>query len=77
MMYSKVKDIIISRTTTSGSTPEFVTWEMDLSFVAKSDEDLLGIKEGQKAVMRGVCVQHWREEMGKWKIWKEADNFIH
>jgi ketosteroid isomerase-like protein len=74
-MYSDLQNITITNVTVSGS-PEYVTWEMDLGFVMKADNEHLGLKAGEKVLMKGVALQWWREEAGKWKIWKERDYFI-
>lgn len=79
-MYIQVRDMTITNTTVSGTGPELVTWEMDLGFTLNSDSTELGLKAGEKVLMKGVQVQHWREEEegGEkvWRIWKEGDYFI-
>lgn len=76
MMYSVLHSITITNVTVSGTSPDFVSWEMDLGFVMKADNEHLGFKAGEKALMKGTALQWWREEEGKWKIWKERDYFI-
>ena len=79
MMFQVTSGMTITDVTVSGSAPDFVTWEMDLGFVMKADDEHLGLQAGQKVLMRGVAVQWWRkegEEGGAWKIWKERDYFV-
>ena len=76
MMYGNLHSMTIVNVTVSGSTPDFVTWEMDIGFVMKVDDEHLGVKKDQKIVMKGVALQWWREEDGEWKIWKERDYFM-
>jgi len=75
---------------TSGSTPDFVAWEMLVEVTYNIDEPALGIKKGSKARLRGLGLQWWRwEGEGKewngdlseegirgWKIVKENDYFV-
>ena len=75
-MFSMLHSMTITNVTISGTSPDFVTWEMDLGFVMKVDDEHLGLKAGQKVLMKGAAVQWWREEEGKWQIWKERDYFI-
>ena len=81
-MYNQVHDMIITNTSVSGTTPELVTWEMDLGFTLTTDSAELGLKTGEKVLAKGVQVQHWGEVTDKgsgekaWKIWKESDYFI-
>lgn len=75
-MYGNLHSMTITNVTVSGSTPDFVTWEMDIGFVMKVDGEHLGVKKDQKIVMKGVALQWWREEDGEWKIWKERDYFV-
>jgi hypothetical protein len=76
MMYENLHSMTITNVTVSGSTPDFVTWEMDIGFVMKVDDEHLGVKKDQKIVMRGAALQWWREGDGEWKIWKERDYFM-
>jgi hypothetical protein len=76
MMYGALHSMTITNVTVTGNSPDFVTWEMDLGFVMKGDDEHLGLKAGAKVLMRGAALQWWREEDGKWKIWKERDYFI-
>jgi ketosteroid isomerase-like protein len=76
IMYGALHSITITNITVTGSSPDFVTWEMDLGFVMKADDEHLGLKAGAKVLMKGVAVQWWRKEEGEWKIWKERDYFI-
>ena len=75
---------------TSGSTPDFVAWEMLTEITYNVDEPALDIKKGSKAKLRGLTLQWWRwEGDGKrwngdmsergirgWKILKENDYFV-
>jgi hypothetical protein len=65
MMYGNLHSLTIANVTVSGSTPEFVTWEMDIGFVMKVDDEHLGVKKDQKVVMKGAALQWWREEDGE------------
>jgi hypothetical protein len=76
MMYGNLHSMTITNVTVSGSTPDFVTWEMDIGFVMKVDDEHLGVKKDQKIVMKGAALQWWREEDREWKIWKERDYFM-
>ena len=76
MMFQLTTNMTIENAIVSGPTPDFVTWEMDLGFVMKADDEHLGLKAGQRVLMKGAAVQWWREEEGTWKIWKERDYFI-
>jgi hypothetical protein len=76
MMYGAPHSITITNITVTGSSPDFVTWEMDLGFVMKADDEHLGLKASAKVLMKGVAVQWWRKEEGQWKFWKERDYFI-
>jgi hypothetical protein len=75
-MYGNLHSMTITNVTVSGSTPDFVTWEMEIGFVMKVDDEHLGVKKDQKIVMKGAILQWWREEDGEWKIWKERDYFV-
>jgi len=81
-MYNQVHDMTITNTSVSGTTPELVTWEMDLGFTLTTDSAELGLKTGEKVLAKGVQVQHWGEVTDNgsgekaWKIWKESDYFI-
>ena len=75
---------------TSGTTPDFVAWEMLTQVTYNVDEPALGIKKGANAKLRGLSLQWWRwEGEGKewngdlseqgirgWKIVKENDYFV-
>ncbi len=80
-MYKQVRDMTIANTTVSGTSPELVTWEMDLGFTLISDSAEMALKAGETILMKGVQVQHWREYTEgsgeqTWKIYKEMDYFI-
>ena len=71
----------ITNTTVSGTSPELVTWEMDLGFTLTSDSAEMGLKAGETILMKGVQVQHWCEDAEgsgekAWRIYKEMDYFI-
>ncbi len=80
---------VVSSTTT-GATPEFVTWEMYLEVLYSKDEPALGLVAGQVTTLKGVGLQWWRWEgegdqwrgelseqgIRGWKIVKENDYFI-
>jgi hypothetical protein len=76
LMYGNLHSMTITNVTVSGSTPEFVTWEVDIGFVMKVDDEHPGVKKDQKIVMKGAILQWWREEDREWKIWKERDYFV-
>lgn len=75
---------------TSGTTPDFVAWEMLAEVTYNVDEPALGIKKGAKAKLRGLSLQWWRwegeskewngdlskEGIRGWKIVKENDYFV-
>ena len=75
---------------TSGTSPDFVAWEMLTEVTYNVDEPALGIKKGSRAKLRGLSLQWWRwEGEGKewkgdlseegirgWKIVKENDYFV-
>ena len=57
MMYGAPHSMTITNITVTGSSPHFVTWEMDLGFVMAADGEYLGLKAGAKVLMKGVAVQ--------------------
>lgn len=73
-----------------GTTPEFVVWEMLLEVGFDVDEPALDIQKGQKALIRGVFLtwwkwegegEQWNGDLGEqglrgWKIVKESDYMI-
>jgi len=57
MMYGALHSMTITNVTVTGSSPDFVTWEMDLGFVMAADDEYLGLKAGAKVLTTGVAVQ--------------------
>ncbi|OAL28492.1 RuvB-like helicase 2 [Fonsecaea nubica] len=88
--FSHMTSLRVVKSTTSGNTPEFVTWEMDIEIVNKEDEPALGIRKGQPIPLKGIAVQWWRWEgegnewdgdvsekgVRGWEVLKENDYFI-
>ena len=70
----------LSNINLNSTSPALVAMEMDLDFSLTVDSKELGRKKRRKVKMRGVALQHWREEEDnekkKWRIWKEADYFF-
>ncbi len=65
----------------NSTSPALVAMEMDLDFTLTVDSKELRKTKGEEVKMRGVALQHWREEDedkgGKtWRIVKEADYFF-
>lgn len=81
-MYEGTKGFSIANSIVSGTSLEVVSWKMDLGFTKVSDTPVMAMETGQQVVMKGVSLQHWREEPldgseGKsWKVWKQTDDFV-
>ncbi|KAK5048153.1 hypothetical protein LTR84_005823 [Exophiala bonariae] len=88
--FGLMSSLKIIKSTTTGVTPEFVTWEMEIEVSYKQDEPALGIQKGQVTLLKGVAIQWWRWEgegdkwsgdlstpsLKGWKVLKENDYFI-
>ena len=80
-LYSQTSGMMLSNINLNSTSPTLVAMEMDLDFTLTVDTKELGKKKGEAVKMRGVALQHWREEnedkgVKTWRILKEADYFF-
>lgn len=88
--FGNMSSLKVVKSTTTGVTPEFVTWEMEIEVSYNRDEPALGIQKDQVTTLKGVAIQWWRWEgegeqwsgdlskqgIRGWKVLKENDYFI-
>ena len=56
MVYSIAGDMTVKTIATTGTSPDFVAWESEISFTSKIDDEKLGVKTGESVTYKGVSV---------------------
>ena len=72
--FSKMDEMKVVWSKTTGQSPEFTTWEWQIELVNKQDNPDLGMKASESKTIKGVGLQWWKlEDDGIWRITHERD----